>query len=84
MPVEATHVNTCAGGKRKIIDVDAKATALRELEEETAGAHSLTCACLASCSFHMLKSHSHTVCYALADNIQQAASFRSPALEVVF
>ncbi len=31
------HVTTCAGGKRKIIDTDAKATALRELEEETAG-----------------------------------------------
>ncbi len=29
---------TCAGGKRKMIDTDAKATALRELEEETAGA----------------------------------------------
>lgn len=29
---------TYAGGKRKMIDTDAKATALRELEEETAGA----------------------------------------------
>ncbi len=35
-----TNVTTCAGGKRKMIDTDAKATALRELEEETAGAHS--------------------------------------------
>ncbi|KAA6421508.1 MAG: hypothetical protein FRX49_08452 [Trebouxia sp. A1-2] len=31
------HPFNIPGGKRKIIDVDAKATALRELEEETAG-----------------------------------------------
>ena len=37
MPVGPTHVMTFAGGKRKIIDTSAKATALRELEEETAG-----------------------------------------------
>jgi len=31
----------------------------------------------------MLDSHSHTVCYALDANVQQAVGFRSPALEVV-
>lgn len=34
-------------------------------------------------TLRMLDSHSHTVCYALDANVQQAVGFRSPALEVV-
>lgn len=39
-----------SGGKRKKVDEDARATALRELEEETAGTAKTNTACWNSCS----------------------------------